>query len=286
MTVLVTGGTGFLGRSVLPLLAQRGAVVSIHRPGTEPPAVEGVRWIEQDLACPLSASIPDRIDAVLHLAQSPRYREFPDGAVDVMEVNAMATTRLLDYCRRAGGETFVYASSGAVLGAGPEPIREDDPPTPCNLYAVSKLAGEQVVAQYRSVLRAHSLRYFFIYGPGQRGMMMPGIIGRVASGQAVTLAGADGIHLNPVYVDDAAVATTAALDLYESATVNVAGPATVSIRGVAEIAGGELGIEPRFENGPAQSDFMASIERMSDLLVVPTTTPAEGLKRMIAARRA
>lgn len=284
MTVLVTGGTGLLGQAVLPLLTRRGDVAALHRPGTEPQAVNGVRWIEQDLASPLSATLPDRIEAVLHLAQSPRYREFPDGAVDVIAVNTMATTRLLDYCRSAGGETFVYASSGAVTGAGPAPMTEDAPQASGNLYTVSKAAGEQVVAQFRSILRAHALRYFFIYGPGQRGMMMPGIIERVAAGQAVTLAGDDGIRLNPVYVDDAAHATVAALDLEKSATINVAGPETVTIRRIAELAGRELGVEPRFENGPGQADFVASIERMSDLLLAPATTPSQGLERMVAAR--
>ena len=70
----------------------------------------------------------------------------------------------------------MFASSGAVTGASATAIDEDEPPAPSNLYAVSKYASELVVAQYRSVLRAHSLRYFFIYGPGQQGMMMPGII--------------------------------------------------------------------------------------------------------------
>ena len=53
-------------------------------------------------------------------------------------------------------------------------------------------------------MRAHALRYFFIYGPGQQGMMMPGIMQRISSGQEVQLAGEDGIALNPVYVEDAA----------------------------------------------------------------------------------
>jgi len=283
MTVLVTGGSGFLGRALLPMLSERGDVVALHRRGAELPSVDGVRWVEQDLTEPLTAALPDRIDGVLHLAQSPRYREFPDGAVDVLEVNTMATTRLLDYCRRAGGETFVYASSGAVSGPGTKPINEDDAPSPGNLYAVSKYAGEQVVAQYRSILRAHALRYFFVYGPGQQTMMMPGITERVRTEQAVQLAGENGISINPVYVDDAARATAAALELDESATINVAGPETVTIRRIAEIIGGEVGKAPTFENVPEQPDFVASTDRMTRLLGAPTTTPGEGLARVVAA---
>ena len=284
MTILVTGATGFLGQAILPLLAQRGEVVALHRPGSAPPDSNGVRWIGQDLTSLLSDDLPDRIDAVFHLAQSRRYREFPDGAVDVMEINTMATTRLLDYCRQAGGETFVYASSGAVSGAGPEPIHESDTPAPQNLYAISKRAGECVVEQFRSVMRAHALRYFFIYGPGQQSMMMPGLMQRISSGQEVQLAGDDGIALNPVYVDDAARATAAALELSDSATVNVAGPETVNVRQIAGVIGDQLGVEPRFTNVADQPDFVASIELMSALLPAPTTSPQEGLARTVAAR--
>ena len=283
MTFLVTGATGFLGQAVLPLLAQRGEVVALHRPGSAPPNGDGVRWIGQDLASPLRDDLPDRIDAVLHLAQSRRYREFPDGAVDVMEVNTMATTRLLDYCRRAGGETFVYASSGAVTGAGPKPIEESDTPAPPDLYAISKRAGERVVEQFRPVMRAHALRYFFIYGPGQQGMMMPGIMQRISSGQEVQLAGENGIAINPVYVEDAARATAAALDLSDSATINVAGPETVTVRQIAEVIGQQLDVAPLFANVPEQPDFVASIERMTTLLSRPTTSPGEGLAQMVAA---
>ncbi len=283
MTVVVTGAAGFLGRSLVRVLAERDDVVALGRPGGEEAEHARVRWIEQDLTAPLSDELPDNVDAVLHIAQSRRYREFPDGAVDVVGVNTMATARLLDYCHRAGGKTFVYASTGAVSGAGPDPIQEDDAPTPGNMYAVSKYAGELIAAQYRSLMTVHSLRYFFIYGPGQQAMMMPGIVGRVKEGQEVTLAGQDGIAMNPVYVEDAAQATAAALDLTESSTINVSGPEVVTIRRIAELIGEHVGREPAFAIGDPQPDFIASTERMSRLLGAPTTTPREGLGQMIAA---
>ena len=62
MTILVTGATGFLGQAILPLLAQRGEVVALHRPGSAPPDGNGVRWIGQDLDEPAQrrAARPDR----------------------------------------------------------------------------------------------------------------------------------------------------------------------------------------------------------------------------------
>lgn len=284
MAVLLTGGGGFLGAVLLPRLAARGEVVALHRPDAEPPQVDGVRWVAQDLAEPLWSELPERIEAVIHLAQSRRYREFPDGAVDVFEVNAGAAVRLLDYCRRARGASFTYASSGAVYASGPEPVKEDDAPQPSNFYAASKLAGEQAGEQFRGILHAHALRFFFIYGPGQRNMFIPGLLGRVRAGEDVTLAGPDGIRVNPVYVDDAADAVIATLDLAQSQTINVAGPDVVSVREIAELGGRLLERAPTFAVGDPQADLVASIERQSEIVGAPRIGFEEGLRRTVEAR--
>lgn len=269
MTTVLTGAAGFLGQA---LVAALGDVVAIHRPGTPRPAPESV---ELDLGAPFDrAQLPAQVDSVLHVAQSRQYRDFPGGAVDVMEVNTAATVRLLDYAVAAGARSFVYASSGA---AGVEPR---------NFYGASKLMGELAAEQYAGLLAVTSLRYFFIYGPGQEGMMMPGLIGRVGAGQPVTLAGEEGIRINPVYVDDAAAATIAAAGLAESSgVIDVAGPETVSIKDIAETIGRELGTEPQFEHGPAAPDLVADTARMATRLAAPAVPPAEGLRRTIAARQ-
>jgi UDP-glucose 4-epimerase len=285
MTVLVTGATGFLGAAFVELLAARGEeVVALVRPGAEPPPREGVRWVAQDLAAPLAPErLPASVDAVAHLAQSRRYREFPDGVADVWQINSAMTVALLDYARRAGARAFAYASSGAVYAAGPEPVREDDAPHPGNFYAASKLAGELAVEPFRGVLRAHVLRFFFIYGPGQRNMFIPGVLGRIRDGQEVTLAGADGIRVNPVYVDDAAAAVAATLDLEQPQTLNVGGPDVVSLREIAQIGGRLLGREPRFATADPQPDLVASIDRMRAAVGAPEVGVEEGLRRTVEA---
>ncbi len=285
MTIVISGGTGFLGSALLPLLAARDEVVALHRPSAEPPAIPGVRWLAQDLAGPLDAQLPASVDAVVHMAQSRRYREFPDQALDVFAVNAAMTVSLLDYARRAGANAFCYASSGAVYASGPAPVRETDTPQPGNFYAASKLAGELAVEQYRPLLAAHVLRFFFIYGPGQRNMFIPGLLDRVLGGDEVTLAGPDGIRVNPVFVDDAAAAVVATLDLAEPMTLNVAGPTVVSVREIAEIGGGLLGVEPRFALGDPQADLVASIDLLEAVGAAPKVPFAEGLRRTVEALR-
>ena len=281
MTVVVTGGGGFLASALLPRLAAREEVFATHRPDAEPPPINGVQWLPLDLSQPLPQTLPREVDAVLHLAQSRRYREFPEGAVDMYEVNAAATVRLLDYCRGAGGKTFTYASSGSIYARGADPVREDDQPAPPDFYAATKLAGEQAVEQFRGLLRAHVVRPFFIYGPKQPMMMMPGILARVREQHDVTLAGPDGIHINPIFVDDAADAVIATLDLDQSQTLNLAGPDVVSIRQIAELAGRLLGRAPSFAVGDSQQDLIASIERQSRFAGAPQVGFEEGLSRTV-----
>jgi nucleoside-diphosphate-sugar epimerase len=280
--VLVTGATGFTGQAVARDLVERGdTVYALRRPGAALP--DGVEPVDQDLTTPFGDGLPEEIDGVVHLAQSRRYREFPDGAADVFEVNANATVRLLEWARGAGAGSFVYASSGAIYAPGPEPVRETDAPAPGNFYAVSKLAGELACEQFRGELRAHVLRFFFIYGPGQENMFIPGVVGRIRDGQEVALAGEDGIRVNPVYVDDAAGAVIGALDAPESLTLNVAGPDVVSLRELSQLAGEQLGREPRYAIGDPRPDVLASIDALNDAGLGPEVSFAEGLRRTVAA---
>jgi UDP-glucose 4-epimerase len=285
VTYLVTGATGFVGQALLPRLAERGEVVALCRPDSDADAVDGVHWVGQDLSRPLDESgLPERVDAVFHLAQSARYREFPDGAQDMLEVNTASTLRLLEYCRRAGGQSFVLASTGAIYASGPEPVTETDAPQPGNFYAASKLAAEQIAGPYGQLLHVHVLRPFFVYGPGQQAdRFIPGLIRRVREGQPVTLAGDDGIRLNPVYVDDAVEALLGMLALGDSETLNVAGPGVHSIREITQMIGSELGATPDFEVGEPQADLVASIERLSERLGAPTVSMPTGIARTVAA---
>jgi nucleoside-diphosphate-sugar epimerase len=281
----VTGGTGLLGWSVLERLAEDEDVVALCRPGSGPPEMKGVSWIEQDLAEPLREDLPRRVEAVLHLAQSRRHRDFPAGASDTFAVNAMATVRLLDYCRQAEGRRFVYASSGAVYRPGPEPLREADPPDPASFYGGVKLAAERAVGSFADWFETEILRFFFVYGPRQAvGAFIPAIAERVRSGTAIELRGPDGMRCNPIYVDEAAAAVVAARSGDGSAIVNVAGPEVLSLRQIGELVGGLLGVKPTFAESPGEGDLIADIGLMRERLIAPRVAPAEGLARMLTQR--
>jgi UDP-glucose 4-epimerase len=133
------------------------------------------------------------------------------------------------------------------------------------------------------VLTVATLRFFFIYGPGQRNMLIPGLAAKLRDGEPIPLAGDKGIRINPIYVDDAAAAIGGALALERSGLFNVAGPEIVSIGEIAAMMASELQVQPTFTHGPAQSDLVADIQRMRQHLSAPEVGPVDGLRRLLAA---
>jgi len=286
-TVLVTGANGFIGRHLLPVLANRYRVVAVAR--SEGPAAQGVEWVVHDLAEPLEGVLPARADAVVHLAQSRRYRDFPDGAEDVFAINVQSTFRLLEYARRSGTRSFVFTSTGGIYGYSYERFAETDPVDPLNFYFASKYSAELLIANYQRFFPTVVLRLFFVYGPGQRGMLVPTLIDRVERGETIFVDGEPGLQVNPIYVGDAVRVFEPGLAAQAPGLFNVAGDETLTITDLVRVIGEVTGRQPAIEYRPADraGDLIGDNAQMRNVLgVVPRTPLREGLRLTVAERRA
>lgn len=283
MKILITGAAGFIGGHLVSRLASEHEVFAVtrHEPGED---AGSVRWIEHDLSGSLAeAPFPEQVDAVIHLAQSRQYRDFPGGAADMFAINVESTFRLLEYARRAGARTFVFTSTGGVYGSS-EHATESDPLNPLNFYMSSKASAEVLVASYRSLLDAVILRLFFVYGPGQAGMMIPSLLERVRTGAPVTVDGDPGLKVNPIHVRDAVAVFEPALRLGCSDLFNVAGDEAVTITELVRLMAEVVGRQPVIEHRPANQpgDLIGSNERMKEILGVrPRISLREGLRSML-----
>ena len=284
MRIVITGATGFIGRRLCAMLAGQHDVFGVARTDGVPPPCT---LLSADLAAPVATdSWPRPIDAVVHLAQSLRHREFPGGAADMTAVNVASTAALLEYARSAGATVFVLASTGNVYQPGPSPLPEDAPLAPATFYAASKLAAEMLARPYAGFLRICILRLFYPYGPGQENRMIPSLVDRVRDGRPITLGGSgDGLRLTPTYVDDIANVIRASLeDARFTEAINVSAPWAMTLRQVGETIGAALGREVRFEQagGPEPPLVIPSLERLGAVFPLARFTPLQdGLAQML-----
>ena len=176
MNVLVTGANGFVGRALLPLLAQRGHRVraAVRGPQPELGGYEAVAVGDIDLRTEWSAALGG-IDVVVHLAARVHVmrESTPNPLAAFRAVNLAGTRRLAEQSVRNGIRRLVFVSSlKAVVEQGTEwAIAASDPPRPASPYGVSKLEGEDALAEVAAAtgLEIVVFRPPLLYGPHVRG---------------------------------------------------------------------------------------------------------------------
>jgi UDP-glucose 4-epimerase len=280
MKILVTGASGLIGRHLVMRMTGRHELVCISRSEPDAELAAAAEWLRLDLAEPIEPKwLPGSIDGIVHLAQSDRYRDFPDGIQDLFAVNVHSTLDLLEYGRRAGAEAFVLASTGGCYEPAPDPVGEDASLQPPGPYFRSKRMAELLAENYAELLGGAILRFFFVYGPGPGTRLVTRLAQRILDGEEIVIEGEPGMRLNPIFADDAAAAIEAAITLQRQEIVNVAGTEVVTVTELAHRLAGALGrVADIRHTGERPGDLIADIARMRDLLgVVPETSLDEGL---------
>ncbi len=203
-SVVVTGGAGFIGSSLVRTLADAGASVTVVDN-----LVNGTRENLADVLgprCNLSvADVRDRAamtvaltgaDVVFHLA-CLGVRHSIHAPVENHDVNASGTLTLLEAARSAGVGRFVYVSSSEVYGtARYAPMPEDHPTEPLTVYGGSKLAGERYTHAYFRTYGMETVvvRPFNAFGPrchheGDSGEVIPKFMLRCLAGLPMVVFG-------------------------------------------------------------------------------------------------
>jgi len=169
--ILVTGGSGFIGRHAVSVLSADGAHVRVIDLNPHPdPAVE---IIVGDLIDPevLTASLQGGIDSIVHLAAVTSVLRSLEQPELTYRTNVAATAALLEAARTAGATSLVFASTNAVTGPMQAPtISEAAVLRPMTPYGSTKAAAEMLMSAYTASygLRCTCLRLTNVYGPGMQ----------------------------------------------------------------------------------------------------------------------
>jgi nucleoside-diphosphate-sugar epimerase len=307
--VVVTGGTGHLGRYVVHALGQAGwEVLAASRSGQlpRPPFGEelppGVRAlscdIERDDSVELLARELGSEVSLVHLAAwhpPATARTTPDDRRRLLEANVLGTMRVLDAARQSGARAVSYASTFEVYGL-PEragAVVEDDRLSPISDYGATKLAGEDhlLAFGYEQKTRVVALRLPAIYGAGElTARALPNFLRQVAAGERPRIAGTGKDLRDQIHAFDAARAFVLALSSQANGIFNVADGAEHSILQLARMAMQLAGMsgEPSIEaSGALAYHFHMSIERArADLGFAATVTLEQGMAQQLAWLRA
>jgi len=263
--VLVTGGSGFIGRHAVALLIGEGAYVRVIdlRPHPDPQ----VEIVVGDLADPdvLAAGLEGGLHAVVHLAAVTSVLRSLEQPGLTYATNVAATHGLLEGARRAGVKALAFASTNAVTGPMQAPtITERAALAPLTPYGASKAAGEMLMSAYTASygVRCACLRLTNVYGLGMQAK--DSIVARLM--RVIRLGGAfeiygDGTQVRD-YVNAADVVAAFRLALLRdewSGPVVIGAGRSLSVlevvRAVREVTGAEIEVR----HGPAKPGEMPAV---------------------------
>lgn len=294
--ILVTGAAGFIGHRLCARLLDDGHdVVGVdcflaasYEPAVKRAALAPVRarprftFVAADLRhddLDLSGA-----DVVVHLAAMPGLQQGRRADAAYESCNIAATRRLLAAARRAGVPRLVHASTSSVYGAVADGD-ETQPTRPISAYGRSKLAAEQAMRDAGAVV----LRYFSVYGPGQRpDMAYHRFCEAMLDGRAITVHGDGRQERANTYVDDVVAATVAALTHGTAGeTYNIGGAEPIRLLDAVAVLAGALGTTAQIRHVPPRAGDQATTRADTararrDLAWTPTTAPVTGLQAQVA----
>ncbi len=307
MRLLITGGAGFIGanlarRAVALEEVEQVVVLDDLSTGSED-SLQGldVNFIRGSVTDPgaLDAAVSS-VDVVVHLAALASVSASIEDPLRCHEVNATGTVLVLEAARRHGIEQVVAASSSAVYGDNPAPVKsEREWVRPLSPYAVTKLATEQYLMAYQTCygLSTVAYRFFNVYGPGQAAdhvyaAVIPLFVDAVLAGRPLTIHGDGEQTRDFVYVGTVCeiLLDTVLRRLCHPEPVNVGFNTHTSLLELVAALEAASGVSPVVDFRPARTgdirhsraDDTKLRELFPDLTPVPLT---EGLRETLAWAR-
>lgn len=301
-TVFFTGGAGFIGMHVIPMLLDRGYNVRLFdnmfrgdRDKVAELASTGrVELIDQDVR--YGGAVHQAMkgcESVIHFAAVSINKSQADPHESI-DINMVGNHNVFAAAADHGVRRLVFASSASVYGDPKKiPMHEDDPLHPLTPYCISKRAGEDLLGFYqrRSGLSWLALRFFNVYGEGQKTTayytsVINHFVARLKNGQPPVIDGKGEQSMDFIHVHDIARATVLALEAErDNMPINIGTGIDTSIATLARILIDAVGanVEPQFNpRDVLVARRAADTTRAREVLgFEPTITVEEGMTNLV-----
>jgi nucleoside-diphosphate-sugar epimerase len=301
--IFLTGGAGFIGRSLVRLLEAEGYAVTVldFAEPEQPEPANGTRWItgdtrDRDLVMRLMRGH----DAVIHLAAPSSFLMHEEDDIRACSFTLVGFKTVMETARHLGIKNVIWASTSAVYERNPVPYHEDMPLNPPDSKAGCKLFCEQEARRYseRYGFRCIGMRPFSVYGTGEHTKLGYANVTSLftwamMAGHRPVIWGDGSQTRDFIFVDDAARAFLLALQSdAPTQELNVGTGVETSFNDVVKIIAEELGtqVSPIYVDVPIAiyaHRLLADMERVKKVLgFQPPVSLREGIKRIIAATAA
>lgn len=284
--VLVTGGAGFIGGSVITALQRAGAHVrSVDRRAFRRDDVETVQG---DLRDPdtVGRAVTGDLDGIVHLAARTSVLESVNHPGETTEDNVAVTAALLERARTTGVGRFFLASTNAVTGdVGTATISEDLPLRPLTPYGATKAACEMLCSGYGASydMQTCALRLTNVYGGGMahKDSFVPRLMRAALSGEYVQVYGDGTQRRDLVHAADVCAALLLAWEHEVSGPMIVGSGTSVSVLDLIDAARQATGRELPVKHVEAKPGEMpaviVSIARARGIGYEPRVSLVDGL---------
>ena len=276
MSILVTGGSGFIGSHVVDKLIDSNLDVKVF--DIRKPHCEDVEFIQGSIVSleELNAAMKD-VEYSFHIAAFSNINKVAENPLKAVDLNIMSTARVLEASHNSGVERVIYASSYFVdSGRG-------------HLYTTTKTASEMLCKDYYTLygLPFTILRYGTAYGPRSRDEDVVSIfVKKALSHQPLTIYGDGNQSRNFIYVEDLAEGNVTALkDAAKNKTYNLEGMRPITVKEVAETVKELIGdVKIKYKEmrpGDFEGKTVSAVKAKRELGWEPKIDFEEGVRRYI-----
>jgi len=193
--ILITGGTGFIGRNLINSINTENHIINIGR--NKNSMCDNIFWNLKDNLDSLSLN---NVDAIIHCASIVGNENINKS--QYIDINVKSTLELLEFATKNKIKKFILISTGGVYGFSKKILDEKDSCNAKEIYSLSKYFSEKVCELYKGKISIVILRLFFPYGEGQKGRLISNLCNNILKKNKIMLNKKGQPIINPVHILD------------------------------------------------------------------------------------